>query len=94
MIKMAEEKRNPPIQAFKAGPVRAAVWTRTAKNRDGTEFTTYSVQIDKTYKQGEDYKRTNNFNVQDLPRVSLVANKAFEWICFQNGQNNGKHEKN
>ena len=91
---MTEEKKNPPIQTFKAGPVRAAIWSRTAKNRDGTEFDTYSVQIDKTYKKGEDFLRTNNFNPQDLPRLSLVANRAFEWIVTRNGQDKEKQEKN
>ena len=40
----------------------------------------YSVTINKAYKEGEDWKYTNSFNIEDLPKVALVANEAYKHI--------------
>jgi len=38
------------------------------------------VTINKAYKEGEDWKYTNSFNIEDLPKVALVANEAYKYI--------------
>ena len=68
-----------PIKVFKAGGIRAAIWENTV-TRNGNQVTVHSVQIDRTYKDGEEFKRTSRFNVADLPKVQLVAGKAFEFL--------------
>jgi hypothetical protein len=40
----------------------------------------YSVTINKAYKEGEDWKYTNSFNIEDLPKVALVATEAYKYI--------------
>jgi len=75
-----------PIKVFKAGGVKSSVWANTIK-RDVKDVLVHSVQIDRTYKQGEEFKRTNSFNVQDLPKVQLVAAKAFEFLSLKHQDN-------
>ncbi len=79
-----------PVQVFKAGGVRAAIWENTIE-RDGRSVPAYSVQIDRTYKDGEEWKRTNRFRLSELPRVELVARKAFEFLSLK-GENDGDKE--
>ena len=71
-----------PIKVFKAGGIRAAIWENTV-TRNGNEVTVHSVQIDRTYKDGEEFRRTSRFNVADLPKVRLVAAKAFEFLTLK-----------
>ena len=71
-----------PVQVFKAGGIRAAIWENTVE-KNGKQIGVFSVQIDRTYKQDEEFKRTSSFNPADLPRVQLVASKAFEWLSLK-----------
>ena len=34
----------------------------------------------KAYKEGDEWKYTNSFNIEDLPKVALVANEAYKYI--------------
>ena len=78
-----------PIKVFRTGGVKAALWANTIE-RDGKDVLVHSVQIDRTYKQGEEFKRTNSFNIQDLPKVQLVAAKAYEFLILQKPENKNK----
>lgn len=79
---------NKPIRIFKCGAIRAAVWRNTI-TRNGKEIVTHSVQIDRTFKDGEQFKKTNIFFLQDLHKVEIVARRALEFLSLEvreNGQ--------
>jgi hypothetical protein len=40
----------------------------------------YSVAINKVFKEGEEWKYTENFNIEDLPKVALVATEAYKYV--------------
>ena len=40
----------------------------------------YSITIDKAYKDGEEWKHTNSFAAEDLPKVALVAIEAYRYL--------------
>jgi len=42
----------------------------------------------KAYKEGEDWKYTNSFNIEDLPKVALVANEAYKNIRLKSTDSN------
>ena len=71
----APEPMNKPVQKFRIGYVCATVW----KN-DGVERPFYSVDIQRTYKDGEELKNTGSFNHADLMNVIRVAERAEAWI--------------
>jgi len=68
-----------PEKKFSCGPVSASIWAKT-KTVEGEAVKFYSVTITKAYKEGEDWKYTNSFNIEDLPKVALVANEAYKYV--------------
>jgi len=70
---------NKPEKKFNCGSISASIWTNT-KVVTGETVKLYSVTINKAYKEGEEWKYTNSFNIEDLPKVSLVANEAYKYI--------------
>ena len=74
------ENANPPIKEFRSGGVKAAIW-RNDVQRDGQTFVRHSVRIQKSYRDDRgDWKTTEYYYPEDLPRLALVAGKAFEFI--------------
>ena len=71
-------KKNPVI-VFTCGPVKAAVWEDVRIIGD-TLVKVHSVKIDRSYKDGEEWKHTNAFNAEDLPKVAVVANEAYKYV--------------
>ena len=70
---------NKPEKKFSCGSISASIWANT-KVVTGETVKFYSVTINKAYKEGEEWKYTNSFNIEDLPKVALVANEAYKYI--------------
>jgi hypothetical protein len=70
---------NKPEKKFSCGSISASIWANT-KVVNGETVKFYSVTINKAYKEGEDWKYTDSFNIEDLPKVSLVANEAYKYV--------------
>jgi hypothetical protein len=70
-----ENKKEKPIETIRYGAITAAIWKRESEK--GKRF---SVTINRSYKDGEDWKRTDSFGRDDLVLVSMVANEAYERI--------------
>jgi hypothetical protein len=71
-----------PEKEFRAGLVKAAVWKNTRKDKAGQEFEAVSVRVERRYqdKDGK-WQSTSSFRPNDLPRLALVAQKAFEYVA-------------
>ncbi len=70
---------NKPEKKFSCGSISASIWANT-KVVSGEKVKIYSVTINKAYKEGEEWKYTNSFNIEDLPKVALVANEAYKYM--------------
>ncbi len=70
---------NKPEKKFSCGSISASVWANS-KVVNGEKVKLYSVTINKAYKEGEEWKYTNSFNIEDLPKVALVATEAYKYI--------------
>jgi len=81
-----------PEKKFSCGPVSASIWAKT-KTVEGETVKFYSVTITKAYKEGEDWKYTNSFNIEDLPKVALVANEAYKYIRLISTDSKENHTK-
>ena len=68
-----------PEKKFSCGSISASIWANT-KVVTGEKVKIYSVTINKAYKEGDEWKYTNSFNIEDLPKVALVANEAYKYI--------------
>ena len=74
-----------PENRFKCGPVSASTWAKS-KTMEDEMVQVYSMNIDKVYKEGDQWKRTNSFTAEDLPKVSLVATEAYKYIQLNSSE--------
>ena len=71
---------NAPVKEFRAGTIRAAIW-RQKDGKDGSETARHTVKIEKRFRDKDGvWRSTSCLFADDLPRIVLVATKAFEYI--------------
>jgi len=69
---------------FSTGAISAVVWSNEGKDSEGkpTEFKT--ISIDRRYQDKEgNWQSTSSMRASDLPKVMLVANKAYEYLTLK-----------
>ena len=71
-------KNNKPVYKSEFWPVSAAVWRN--QSNDG-KSTWYSVTLERTYKDNDEWKSTGNLNRDDLLLAGKALNQAHSWIC-------------
>ena len=70
-----------PLKKIRVGSVSATIWSNTGKKKDGAEYEYKSVSIDRNYTdENKEWKKSNSYRANDLPKVILAAQKAFEFI--------------
>ena len=71
-------KPSKPAKVFRLRGVSASVFAnKAAKGRD-VPF--YKVSLQRTYKDGDEFKTTTSFSRDDLPVVNLAVQRAWEFI--------------
>ena len=81
-VKM-EDTVNKPEKKIRAGGVTATVWQNQGQNKSGEPVTYRTISIERNYKdKNDEWKSTNSFRINDLPKVALVTNKAYEYIIM------------
>jgi hypothetical protein len=77
-------KNNKPVAKFQAGVVSASVW-ENAGDKDGKEFKFYTITFQRGFKNKKDeWENTTSMRVNDLPKLKLVLDKAFETLVLNN----------
>jgi len=80
---MSQQNSSKPIKDFRSGGIQASVW-RNEVQKDGDTVVRNSVKIQKRFKNEKgDYENTDYYFRDDLPRLILVAQKAFEFIALK-----------
>lgn len=84
IVQQAQKQANTPEKKFRAGAVSATVWLNKSQKTTGeeTEFRTISLDRNYTDKDGH-WQSTNNFRIADLPKASVVLQKAYEFLVLQ-----------
>lgn len=76
-------ENNKPIKKFKAGAISATIWENQSKNNKGESITYKSISFDRNYKDANgEWQKTNSLRTTDLPRATLVLNKAYEFLAL------------
>ena len=79
---MSQENSAKPIKDFRAGNIQASVW-KNEVDKNGRTVVRHSVRIQKQYRNDDgDYQETNYYFRDDLPKLILVAQKAFEFVSL------------
>lgn len=79
------ENKKKPVFKSRSGVIDCAVWKQEGEKGD---FLT--VSIIRSYKDGEEWKQTNSFRINDIPVIQVVLQKAFEYAKFD--ENSKKEE--
>jgi hypothetical protein len=75
----------PPEVAFKSAGVSAAVWRKEVE-QDGRTVVQFHVRVEKRYKDRDGkWQSSDYFFPDELPRLELVARKAFEYVALKHG---------
>lgn len=71
---------NKPEHTIRSGAITATIWKNTG-TKDKKEYTYYSVNLERSYKDKEDeWQKTGSLRSQDLPKAILVLQKAYEYL--------------
>lgn len=65
-------EKKKPVKVFRSGGIRLAIWMNTT-TKDGRDVTMPSIQIDRTYKSGDEFKTTHRFGERDLLEIAALA---------------------
>ncbi|MFH1748854.1 MAG: hypothetical protein ABIG44_17610 [Planctomycetota bacterium] len=81
---MATSITNRPVQEFRARNLSLAIWQNEG-TRDGRPVTLHSVTLNKRYQdqQTGEWKDSNSFFPDDLPRLRLLLDKAYEHLLLR-----------
>ncbi|MHB9071260.1 MAG: hypothetical protein ACYC54_12950 [Sedimentisphaerales bacterium] len=76
------EQNSKPIKSFKAGSIEASIWKQEVK-KNGQTVIGHSVRIQKQFRnKDKNYEKTDYYFRDDLPKLILVAQKAFDFIAL------------
>lgn len=72
-----------PIREFRSGTITAAIWSNEHTHENGSQSSSFSVTIKKRFcdKNGR-WQDTTSFFADELPRLRLVAAKAYEFVML------------
>ena len=77
-------ERNTPEKKFSTGAVTATVWQNQGKGRNGEAVAYRTVSLQRSYKDKNGvWQHANSMRVNDLPRATLVLQKAFEYLVIR-----------
>lgn len=72
-----------PIKEFRIGRIQVAIW-KNESEENGKTIVKHSIRIQKSFRDEDgEYKDTNNYFPDELPKLSLAVSKAFEFIALK-----------
>lgn len=87
-------KGNLPKRKYRAGGVTATVWENKGKSSNGEENTYNTISLERVYQDKEgNWKSTNSFRVNDLPKVQALMNKAYSDLVLKEQELFKKEDK-
>ncbi len=81
-----EEKstKNVPEKRFSTGAISVTIWKNTTKGKDGKDIEYKTISLQRSYKdKNDEWQHTGSLRVNDLPKASLVLNKAYEYLVLR-----------
>lgn len=84
-INEKKEEIKKPVQKFRSGNVSATIWDKEI-DVNNKKVTIYTVSIERSYKDGDDWKKTNTYNKNDLIKLKVVLDKATEFLYLNDDE--------
>ena len=87
-IKTETVSGNMPEKRFSTGALVATVWENQGKSKEDAEVTYKTVSLQRRYKDPNgEWQSASSLRINDLPKASLVLQKAYEYLVFKEPQN-------
>ena len=81
------ETKNVPEKKFSTGVITATVWQNHGKGRNGEAVAYRTVSLQRRYKDKNGiWQSANSLRINDLPKASLVLQKAYEYLVLRETQ--------
>ena len=80
--------KNIPEKKFSTGVISATIWKNNGTSKrtgESVEFRTITLQRRYTDKDGK-WQTSSNMRINDLPKASLVLQKAYEYLVLRGAQ--------
>jgi len=78
---------NLPEKKFSTGALVATVWQNQGKSKEGEDVSYQTVSFQRRYKDKKgDWQSTSTLRVNDLPKASLILQKAYEYLVMKEMQ--------
>jgi hypothetical protein len=84
--KRAEKPANRPVHTVRYGTIQAAIWRNMVGNGNASR-PMYSVKFSRSYKEGEHWKDSTSFGLDDLLLLAKAANDAHTFIFVERSKN-------
>ena len=68
-----------PVKKVKVGAIEVAIWENSSK--DGKKF--FTTTMDRSYKTGEDWKKTASLRDADIPKAILALQEAYHFVSLK-----------
>lgn len=74
---------NPPIKRYKIGSIELSIWENEVEGKNG-KFTAMTGKLKKNYKDGDQWKSTDNIKLTEFADVAQLFLKANEDLRLKN----------
>ena len=71
-----------PSRVTKCGSVRASLWANS-RVVEGKMVQILSVTLDRVYKNGEEWKYSRSFSIEDLPKIVFAVEEIYKSLRLE-----------
>ena len=79
------EQNAKPTKTFRAGNIEVSIW-RNESSKNGQTIVRYSAKVEKQFKDGQDWRKTDYFFPDELPKLQSLLQKAYDFITVKESQ--------
>jgi hypothetical protein len=79
--KKTSDKAKQPVHKLRAGGIEVSIW-----ENEGQKGDFYTVSVRRSYKQGDEWKDSDNYAEDDLLRLAKLIEEADSWIIAHRRQ--------
>lgn len=85
-----------PEKKFSTGAISATIWKNNGKNKKTGEPVDFrTVKLDRRYTDKEgNWQSTSSLRLNDLPKASLVLQKAYEYLVLKGQDSSSEDSSN
>jgi hypothetical protein len=77
-----------PLKSFRSGALQVTIWENENLTAEGQVQSYKTVSFERRYKdKNGEWKSSNSLRANDLPKASLMLNKAYEYLVLTGEDN-------